>query len=128
MFGTTLTLTPSTGVATTSAVARVYDLTSIEAGKAIRTNAAAGLSTPQVLTISHAPAGSGDKVRDRHLVRLDQTFAASGDIPAQTASVYLVIDAPRNTVTAANLHDMVGTVLHQCNTVANLAKLYNNEP
>jgi hypothetical protein len=127
-FANAITLTPSSGVATTSAVARVFDWVSLENQKVIRQNAAAGLATPQLLTMSHQKTGNGVTAVDRHLIRIDQTFAAAGVIPEQIASVYMVLVAPRNTVTVANMQDLVGCLLHQTNTVANLAKILNNEP
>jgi hypothetical protein len=128
MFNTSIALTPSSGVATTSGTARTFDLISIEDKKSLRANAAAAIGAPQILTISHEESGSGLSVADRHLVRVDQTFPAAGAIPEQKASAYLVVVAPRNTVTVSNLNDLCGLLLHQCNTVANLAKIFNSEP
>lgn len=127
-FPAAITLTPSSGVATTSGVARVFDQISIEGGKSIRQNPAAGLATPQFLTISHQKTGNGLTAVDRHVIRVDQTFAAVGLIPEQTASAYMVLVAPRNTVVMANMFDLAGLLLHQGNTVANLTKVLNNEP
>jgi hypothetical protein len=129
-FANAISLTPSSGVATTSAVARVFDLVTPMSGvtKVIRRNSALGLALPNTLTQQTQRSGSGLLLADRTSWRIDQTFAAVGSIPAQTASVYQVWVMPQNTVTLTNMLDLTGLLLHHVNTVANLTKILNGEP
>lgn len=128
-FSADLTLTPSSGVATTSGTSIVFSNvgSNSDGSKTLRRVAASGLALPHEMVISHQTTGKSDQKVDRHLVRIDKTFAAAGSIPEQTASVYLVLVAPRQTVTQAQIQDMVGTLLHHCNNVTNLAKILNGE-
>lgn len=128
-FSTDLTLTPSSGVATTSGTALVFSGigNNADGSKSLKRVSATGLALPHELVHSHQTTGKSDQKVDRHLVRVDKTFAASGSIPEQKASVYLVLVAPRQTVTQADMLNMVGTLLHHCNNVTNLSKILAGE-
>jgi hypothetical protein len=120
MFATQLT------VAGTS-VSQVYDLISINGGNSERRDATAALDAPERLIIKHEPVSKGTLKSDRHLVRFEATLPQAVTALPVTGSVHIVIDAPRDTVSAAKILDLVDQVRNFL-TAGNLTKLLNNEP
>jgi len=121
MFATDITL------AGDASSTRTYALTSIVNGKAIRANASVAAGEAEVLTISHGQKSKDPSAPTRHLIRLDLQKVNSTSGLSQTGSVYAVIEEPQNTVTTAQIQDMV-TQLKNFLSAANVAKLLNDEP
>lgn len=114
-----------------------YGLTSIVDGKSIRNNASASIGAPDSFTISHETKGKGSSAVDRHLVRLDTTYEATdaqGSLSQATATAYVVLVAPHNAVTQANMqlaYDKIVAFLGATESGAsnsNLVRILNNEP
>jgi len=123
MFATDITLVGDAASST------VYSLRSIADGKAIRGDATAGLSQPKQLTISHSEVSRPAGILDRHLVRLDRTETRVTDSVDVAGSVYLVVESPRdNTVTVAQLKDMITQLRNFLTTAGYADKLFNGEP
>jgi len=121
MFATDITL------AGDASSTRTYALTSIVNGKAIRANASVAAGEAELLTISHSPPAKGSSAPTRHLVRFDLTKVNATSGLSQTGSVYVVIEEPQNTVTTAQLQDMI-TQLKNFLSAGNVAKMLNDEP
>lgn len=121
MFNTDITLAGDASSSTT------YSLTSIDGGNSDRRDAAAALDSPKSLFIKHEDVTRGTLKSDRHLVRLERTAPQAVTLLPVTASVHVVIDAPRDTITAVMISDMV-TQLKNFLTSGNLTKLLNDEP
>lgn len=73
----------------------------------LRSNPLTGTALPETLAIKHSTSKKGTRITDRHLVRLDLTkaHALTGELVG--GAVYLVIEAPRDTITSVMLKDMV---------------------
>lgn len=121
MFNTDITL------AGTSA-SKTYSLISIQGAKALRRDATAPLGEPRSLTISHQEVSRSYGIADRHLIRLDETVSGTAPNPDVVASVQLVIEVPRDTVTAAQVTDVKDRLVSFLNTAGYLTKILNNEP
>lgn len=123
MFSSDLSLTDATPTT------YVYSQISLENSKSVRADSVRGLNNPRTLVISHTTSGTGNKITDRHLVRLnDVQLDTIGDVSLpQSGSVYMVIEKPRRVITAANIQSMVDQ-LKGFATAANITKLLNGEP
>lgn len=91
----TLTLKDDTPTAST------YNLVSLRDSEAIYRDAASSLTEQRTLRISHQTANAADGA-DRHLVQLARTDDDASDVP-HTATIHVVISAPREGVSEANL-------------------------
>jgi hypothetical protein len=112
-----------------AASSTTYSLRSITDGKAVRGDATAGLSQPKQLTISHSEVSRSTGVADRHLIRLDRVETRVIDSIDVAASVYLVVESPRdNTVTAAQIKDMITQLKNFLITATYVDKMLNGEP
>lgn len=111
-----------------AAVAKSFDLVSIQQFRSVSSVAAESTTTPHTLTVSHERSG-GSVDTDRHLVRLDKTFT-DPVLGARTLSVYLVLSVPRGTtvVTLQEIKDMVGRLIAFEQASGALDKILNNEP
>jgi len=78
-----------------------YNLVSLRDSEAIYRDAASTLTEQRTLRISHQLATTVDGT-DRHLVQLSRTDDNAGDVP-YTGTVHVVIAAPRDGVTEADL-------------------------
>ena len=107
---------------------RKLSLTSIANGKSVRADATAPLGEPRTLTFSHAQVTRSAGVADRHLVRFDETISGVSPNPDVVPSVQLVIEAPRDTVTVAQIKDVLARLVTFLGVGANIDKLLNGEP
>jgi len=107
---------------------KTYSLTSIVNGKSIRKDATAPLGEPSLLTISHQEVSRSGGTADRHLVRIDKTYPGTLPNPDVTCSVQLVIEVPREDVTAANVQDLVDQLESFLGTAGYVTKVLNSEP
>lgn len=107
-----------------------YDLISLKDRKSERSDATRDLGAPRSLVISHETTGKGLSAKDRHLVRfnrVEEDTEADG-IATISASVYLVIEAPRRIVTKTMIEDMVVQLQNFLDTAGYQDKLFNSEP
>jgi len=111
-----------------TSTSKTYSLISIEGRKALRSDATAALDAPRGLTISHQVTTVSGVLVDRHLVRLDESIAGTAPAPDVTASVQLVIAAPRETITVAQIKDVLARLVSFIGTAGYTDKLLNNEP
>lgn len=121
MFANDITLAGDASSSTT------YSLTSINGGNADRRDAASALDSPKALLIKHEDVTRNGLKADRHLVRLEKTLPQASTLIPVTGSVHVVIDAPRDTITAAMIQDMA-TQLKNFLSAGNITKLLNDEP
>jgi hypothetical protein len=106
---------------------QTYSTVSIADGNSVRRNAAAPLDAPQQLIVKHESYAKGATKGQRHLVRLERTRAQATSLTPITGSVHLVIDAPADTVSAADLKDMF-TQLKALLTAGVVNQILNGEP
>jgi hypothetical protein len=121
MFTNDITLAGDAGSST------VYALISVEGGNSARRDGASGLDLPKDMLIKHERVTKKTLTSDRHLVRLEKTKPESVSLLPVTASVHVVLDVPRGTITVAEIKDMV-TQLKNFLSAGNIDKLINNEP
>lgn len=121
MFGIDITLA---GDASSS---QTYSVVDVDGGNSIRRNSAAPSDAPQVMTIKHESYTRDGVAGARHLVRLDRSRAQATTLKQVQGSVYVVIDAPANTVTTADLKDMFTQIKNHL-TAGNIDKIINGEP
>jgi hypothetical protein len=107
---------------------KTYSLVSVNGGKSIRKDATATLGEPSSLTISHQEVTRPGGIADRHLVRLDKTFAGTSPQPDVVVSVQLVIEAPREVVVSADIQDLVDQLEAFTGTAGYVGKILNSEP
>lgn len=114
-----------------------YGLVSVQGMNSQRLNAAAEIGTPDAFTISHETKGKGAVAVDRHLVRIDTTYAVSnpdGSETVATATAYVVLVAPHSVVTKANVKAAFAKVTaflaatESGATAPNIDRVLNNEP
>lgn len=110
-----------------AASTRTYSLVSIAGGSSLRSNPLTGAALPETLAIKHTSTTKQKQTSDRHLVRLDLAKADALTGEVVNGAVYLVIEAPRTVITAAQLKDMV-TQLKNFLTPGVVSQLLNNEP
>jgi len=122
---------------TVDAVPYNYGLISIKDALSQRSNASAAIGEPDYLSISHQTKGKGSAAVDRHLVRLDTTFAeenADGSITNATATAYVVLVVPHSVVTIENIqlaYDKLAQFLSDTENGAsetNFVRVINGEP
>jgi hypothetical protein len=106
---------------------QTYSLISVQDGNSVRRNSAAPSDAPQQLIVKHESYSKGSLKGTRHLVRLERTRAQATSLTPVTGSVHLVIDAPGDTVTAADLKDMF-TQLKNLLTAGVVTQVLNGEP
>jgi hypothetical protein len=106
---------------------QTYSLIDVDGGNSVRRNSAAPLDAPQVMTIKHESYTKGSIKGTRHLVRLERTRAQATSLTPVTGSVHVVIDAPNDTVTPADLKDMF-TQLKNFLTAGAITQVLNGEP
>jgi hypothetical protein len=106
---------------------QTYSLVDVDNGNSVRRNSAAPSDAPQLMTIKHESRVSGGISGKRHLIRLDRSRAQATTLTQVQGSVYVVIDAPDNTVTAADLKDMF-TQLKNFLTAGAITQILNGEP
>jgi hypothetical protein len=111
-----------------TSVTDTFSLQSITGGKSIRADAAAPVGVPRTLTISHQPVERSGGTADRHLVRIDRTFAGVSPQPDVVASVQLVIEVPRDVVVAADIQNLVDQMEAFTGAAGYVGKIINNEP
>lgn len=112
-----------------TSTSKTYSLTSIANAKSIRLDATAPLGEPRSLVISHQVVKRNGGDVDAHLVRLDDTI--SGDSVGKSdvvASVRLIIEAPREVATAAQVKDVLARLVSFVGTSGYTDKLLNSEP
>lgn len=126
MFTSPLVLTPSAGITGASSTAINFDRASQSMEKSVFRVETASLDAPHLLTISHQATRSGSSIVDRHLVRVDLTEPADGDIPEGVISAYLVLAVPRASSTSAEVINVLGALIDFVNDSANVTKLLNN--
>jgi len=119
-------ITLTDGSAGTSTVSTI----SVNESKSIRRDPSAGMATPLSLTISHQVNGKNLKAMDRHLIRLDNVKEDTGseDLAVISASVYMVVEAPRRIFSEADLLSMAEKVSSFVTESGNFAKIMNGEP
>jgi hypothetical protein len=107
-----------------------YDLISLKDRKSERSDATRELGAPRSLIISHETTGKGLTAVDRHLVRFNRVEedTESDSIATISASVYLVIEAPRRIVTKTMIEDMIVQLQNFLDTAGYQDKLFNSEP
>jgi hypothetical protein len=111
-----------------TSTSKTYSLISVNGGKAIRTDATAPLGAPLSLVVSHQAVTQAGVVVDRHLVRFDDLIPGVSPAPDVTPSVQLVIAVPRETVTVAQVKDIIARLQSFLSTAGYVDKLLNNEP
>jgi hypothetical protein len=131
MFADPTSLTPSNGVTGASGTAKSYVTIGLnEAGSGTkRAVSGLGASAADILLIQHRIEGKGDTSRESHLVSVTKTIASTGDgIPQVDATANFTIKMPRKNCTAAQMNDVIGTLIAFVKDPAVLARLYSNEP
>jgi len=121
MFPTDITLA---GTSTS----KTYSLISIEARKSLRSNPSAALDAPQLLTVSHQEVTRTGYVADRHLIKLDLSVAGVSPAPNVKGTVALTIEAPRVTMTTAQIKDIKDQLVAFIATAGYVDKVLNGEP
>jgi hypothetical protein len=106
---------------------QTYSLIDVDNGNSVRKNAAAPLDAPQLMTIKHESYSKGTLKGTRHLVRLERVRAQATTLIPVTGSVHVVIDAPDNTVTPADIKDMF-TQIKNFLTAGAITQVLNGEP
>lgn len=121
MFSLDITLAGDSGSSQT------YSLVSVNEGNSIRSNAAAPKDAPQTLIHKHESYVRDSIKGVRHLVRFERSRAHATTAKQVTGSVYIVIDAPNETITAADIKDMFTQIKNHL-TAGNIDKVLNGEP
>jgi hypothetical protein len=111
-----------------TSVSKTYSLTSITNGKSVRADATAPLGEPRTLVISHQSTSRSFGTVDRHLVGFDETVSGTAPNPDVVTKVQLVIEVPRETITAAQVKDVIARLVTFLGVGANIDKLLNSEP
>jgi expansin (peptidoglycan-binding protein) len=106
---------------------QIYSLVDVDNGNSVRKNSSAPADAPQSLTIKHESYTKSGYSGGRHLIRLDRSRAQATTLIPVQGSVYVVIDAPANTVSAADLKDMF-TQLKNLLTAGVISQMLNGEP
>jgi hypothetical protein len=110
-------------------VAKSFALIDLQDSRALSRVAATATTTPETLTVSHQQIGSGLKLSNRHLIRLDKTMTdtVAGQV---VLSAYMVLQVPQGTtvVTSQEILDIVGRLVAFEQTVGALDKILNSEP
>jgi hypothetical protein len=118
-----------------AAGAKTYALVaSLVNDQTLRRIAATASTTPQELRVQHSMSGSGFKQRIRSVIRrdyrrLDTDLDNTGGV-IPSAAAYMVIDRPVQSngyIVAADLENMVGSVIDVLCVAGQLAKLLNLE-
>jgi hypothetical protein len=104
-----------------------YKFANLSGGNSERRDTSLGLDKPRRLFVKHELVTRGGVKYDRHLVRLEREEPQAETLTPVVGSVHVVIDAPRSTVTVAQLQDMV-TQVKNLLSAANVTLLLNNEP
>jgi hypothetical protein len=112
---------------TGTSVAVTYSLRSVKDGNSIRNDATVALDSPKAMLVKHEAITKGTLKSDRHLVRFERTAPQGTTLLPVLASAHVVIDAPRDTITAAQVLDLIDQ-LRNFLTAGNVTKLLNNEP
>jgi len=112
-----------------SSSTRVYALTSLLGGVSVRQNASAPVGLPEQFLISHQESKRGGFALDRHSIRFNLSKTSSvGTSPVQ-ASVYCVIEVPRDSaITVAMIRDMRTQLVNFITSNGNVDKILNGEP
>jgi hypothetical protein len=122
MFNTDITLIGDAASSTT------YSLTSVVGGNADRFDATAAADSPKGLFIKHEKVKRNGLSATRHLVRLERTSPQATTLAPVTGSVHLVIEEPNDTITAAQLKDMITQLRNFLTAGGYVDKLFNDEP
>jgi hypothetical protein len=105
-----------------------YSLVSIVNGSSVRRDATAALDSPRDLLIKHEQVSKGSLFSDRHLIRFERTALQAETLVPVKGAVHLVIEAPRTTITAAMIIDMIAQLRDMLSDAAIVAKILNSEP
>jgi hypothetical protein len=105
-----------------------YSLVSIENARSVRSNAAAPLGQPDGLVISHQVVKRPSGVADRHLIRIDRSFAPLPSGVCPVISGQLVIEVPRDGVLGTDAYAVAADVASFIVTSGVATKLFNSEP
>lgn len=108
--------------------ATTYSFVTESNQKAIRRVTATALTSPQTLTIQHQERKSGAVLSDSHQIRVDLNKVDT-NLGTVTASAWLVVSLPRGqtAITAADIKDLVGHVVHAWVTTGNADKILAGE-
>jgi hypothetical protein len=119
MFGIDVTVTGTT-------VPVTYSLVNTNDGS-LRADSTVALDSPKRMLVKHQPITKGSLKSDRHMVRFERTSPQATTLLPVSASAHLVVEAPRDTITVAQVQDLVDQIRNFA-TAANILKLLNNEP
>jgi hypothetical protein len=85
-----------------------------------------GLTTPQILRVTHNLRPVGAKGTDRHTIALQKVVVETATGISLVGSVSLQISVPRSTdFTLAMVKDLIAQLTSYCNLTANVTGLFN---